>query len=188
VPAADHLRLLGAFVDILVSVAMVGAAIGVMALTLETGSDKSILPPLLILLAFWALDVVLYALPIRRFGWSLGNVLTRRRVVDHQSGGPLPFRRAVRRYFARRNVLAWLWDNASRDAARFEDLSYERVAGVPLGISTGLLSLAIQNYAPPDPTGPTESNADRRAGSAVVRSRPSAADRAYTSDAITLPS
>ena len=194
VPASDHLRLLGALVDILVSVAMVGAAIGVMVLTLDSGADESIVPPLLILLAFWALDILLYALPIHRWGWSLGNVLTRRRVVDDKTGGRLPIRRAVRRYFARRNVLRWYSDGLVRSIEQVGYRSIDRTNGpapgslatmfVPMGGALGGAAiasmspgnLAAQNWVPSDPNGPTASNADRRAHSAVVKSRPTAAD------------
>lgn len=198
VPARDHLRLLGALIDILVSVVLVGAAIGVMALTLDSGADRSIVPPLLILLAFWALDVVVYALPIHKCGWSLGNVLTRRRVVERQTGGPLPFRGAVRRYFARRNVLRWLSDSRVAELELVNYRSVDHIIGpaagsyallvAPLGgVLGGAMyasmapgDLAAQNWLPGDPNGPTASNADRRAGSAVVKSRPSAADLAPT--------
>ena len=126
--------------------------------------------------------------------WSLGNVLTRRRVVDDQTGGPLPIRRAIRRYFARRNVLRWLQDSR---VAEFEQLTYRSIdnmngpsAGshalmvVPLGglmggamyASMARCDLAAENWVPGDPNGPTVSNADRRAGSAVVKSRPTSPD------------
>ena len=187
----DNLRLIGAFVDLVITLSMVGAAMGVMALTLDSGSGNSIVPPLLILVAFWALDVVLYALPIHRWGWSVGNLLTRRRVVDARSGELLAMSRAVHRYFARRNVPRWLWNSRAREVDPFaEPLGYlpgNPVGGVP-GIGAVLVA-AAQSIAPSDPTGPTQSHADRRVGSAVVRSRPqSDVWTCYTSEAITSPS
>ncbi len=164
----DNLRLIGAFVDLVITLSMVGAAIGVMALV--SGGENSIVPPLLILVAFWALDVVLYALPIHRWGWSVGNLLTRRRVVDGRSGELLAMSRAVRRYFARRNVPRWLWNSRAREVDPFGYLHGNPVGAVP-GFAAVLVA-AAQTIAPSDPTGPTESHADRCVGSAVVRSRP----------------
>ncbi len=170
----DNLRLIGALVDLVVTLSMVAAAIGVMALTLHSGSESSIVPPVLILVVFWALDVVLYAVPVHRWGWSVGNLLTRRRVVDARSGERLAMSRAVRRYFARRNLPRWLWSSRAGEVDPFDDpfgyLPSSPVGGVP-GFGAVLVG-AAQSIAPSDPTGPTESYADRRVGSAVVRSRP----------------
>ena len=71
--------------------------------------------------------------------WSLGNVLTRRRVVDDQTGGPLPIRRAIRRYFARRNVLRWLQDSR---VAEFEQLTYRSIDNMN-GPSAGSHALMV---------------------------------------------
>jgi hypothetical protein len=64
--------------------------------------DVPILNAIAFALAFGAADVVVYALPVSRYGWSIGNLLTRRRLVDRVTGMPLPFRTAIKRYFARR--------------------------------------------------------------------------------------
>jgi RDD family len=165
--------LIGALIDLGISLVMFAAGIaGIAAIAAATGNEVPLLVVVLMMLAAWAGDALLYAVPLHRWGWSIGNLATRRRVVDAASGAPLPLARAVRRYFARRNVVRWLWDNGLRDAKRFEDRSFEHVAGVPLGNVAGLASLVAQSYAPSDPAGPTESHADRRAGSAVVRSHP----------------
>jgi hypothetical protein len=169
----DNCRLLGAVVDLFVSLAMFASGFVVIgAAAAASGRSVSSGLAIVIMLTAWVFDVILYALPVHRWGWSIGNLLTGRRVVDAEFGDPLPFRRAVRRYFARRNVPRWYCDNAIRDFKRFEFDSVDRVAGVPLGNVTVLVALAAQNWAPSDPAGPTESHADRRAGSAVVRARP----------------
>lgn len=75
-------------------------------------------------LPFWAADVIIYALPVSRYGWSIGNLLTRRRVVDRATGAPLPFKRAVVRYFARRlGALRLRYEIQARERGFNTDLS-----------------------------------------------------------------
>jgi len=98
---SDNLRLLGALVDIIISCAMFALMIAVGILIVGDG-DVDFAAAIVFALPFWAADVIIYAFPVSRYGWSIGNLFTRRRVVDRATGAPLPFKRAVVRYFARR--------------------------------------------------------------------------------------
>jgi uncharacterized RDD family membrane protein YckC len=103
VRAHDSKRQLGALVDIGVSFAIaVAAVVATIIVSDITGGGVPFVLFIGILLVFWALDVLVYAVPVSRWGWSVGGLLTGCRVIDRATGGPLPFRRAVRRYFARR--------------------------------------------------------------------------------------
>ena len=74
----DQLRGLGAVVDMLVSCALFALAFVIMAVV-PAGDDGSISLGLAvgILLFCWVLDVLVYAIPVSAFGWSIGNLLTK---------------------------------------------------------------------------------------------------------------
>lgn len=99
--ANDNRRLLGALIDLIVSLAMAVAMILVVAMAASDG-PISFGAFVAIALGFWAADVALYAVPLSRAGASIGNLLTGVRVVDASTGGRVPLGRAVARYAGRR--------------------------------------------------------------------------------------
>jgi len=120
---SDNLRLLGALVDIVVSCAMFALMIAA-GIWVWGDGDVDFGAAIVFALPFWAADVVMYAWPLSRYGWSIGNLLTRRRVVDRASGSPLPFKRAVVRYFARRwGALRFRYEIQARQQGSNDGLS-----------------------------------------------------------------
>jgi len=95
---SDAKRQVGALIDLAVSIAFLGLAFSSLFLVdrYHQGLFALGIP------VAWALDVLVYALPLSRWGWSIGNVLTRRRVVRRIDGSHLSFGAAVMRYFSRR--------------------------------------------------------------------------------------
>ena len=153
VEVSDSPRLLGALIDISVSVAMAVATIAALVAYGDLVGRMMTFPEaVVVLLLGWTADVLLYAVPLAKVGGSIGNLVTGRRVIDAEVGTRLPVRRAVRRYFARRNVLRWQQDVDRRTLEL-------RASGRGM---TGLMR--------PDGSGPLVSHADRVVGSAVVRS------------------
>lgn len=114
VDASDPPRLIGALIDFVVTVLVAIAAVMAIALYRDQ-LDRvvTVLEIAAVVVLGLCLDVVVYAVPVARAGASVGNVLTGRRVLDAETGRTLMLRRAVRRYFARRNV--WRWRSAAFD-------------------------------------------------------------------------
>jgi RDD family len=99
VPHSDARRQLGALIDLVLSVAILisGGALAYFVPTLQP-----VFP--LVVGGMLLLDVAIYVVPVSRWGWSIGGLLTSRRVIDRATGGPLSMRRSAERYLARRTA------------------------------------------------------------------------------------
>jgi hypothetical protein len=140
----DRPRLIGALIDFLVTVFVVIASItALVRYGDQLGRVVTAFEIVAVVVIALCLDVVAYAVPVASSGASLGGAITRRRVLDAENGRTLTLRRAVRRYFARRNL--WRWQAA---------LDRRQRAARPAGASDPL----------------TRSWADRVVRSVVVRS------------------
>lgn len=189
-PADDQLRLLGAVIDALVSFALFALSFVAMdALQRTRGEMLSIVDAGAVLIAFWVIDVLVYALAVSSFGASIGNVLTGRRVVTASDGTSLSFPRATRRYFARRRVVRWFIEAAERSAERHRRMGM--APEIPVVPAPGTLFGAVFADAVvatmQGAIGPTASVADRSVGSAVIRasSRDSAVSPQFASESTT---
>jgi len=153
VEVSDSPRLFGALIDIFVSVAMAVATIAaIVAYGDFVGRMMTFPEAVAVLLVGWTADVLVYAVPLAKFGGSIGNLLTGRRVIDADMETRLTLRRAARRYFARRNVWRWQRDV---DRRTLERQAIRRSAACTMW---------------PVRVGPLSSHADRVVRSAVIRS------------------
>lgn len=170
-PEDDQLRLLGAMVDLLLSCTMF--VLGGVSLSIvqdrRGGGTMSLGLVVAVMLVFWALDVLLYAAPLVAFTASIGNLLTGRRVIDAATADRLSFRRAIRRYFARRRLLKWFIKSAHREHRRPASLPGGELFGPPemSVVGHGIASAIIATRQ--GPVGDLQSVADEAAGSLVVR-------------------
>jgi hypothetical protein len=172
-PADDQLRLLGAVIDALVSCALFASSfVAIDAIRQARGEMLSITDAAAVLLAFWAVDVLVYAVAISTLRASIGNLLTARRVVNTSDGTALKLPRAIKRYFARRRLLRWFIEASGRSAERHEQIGQApEVPLVPIPGTLFATVLATSIVATlQGPIGSTASVADRSVGSAVIRS------------------
>lgn len=122
------------------------------ALVSRRGHEISLVEAIAVFTAFWAADVLIYAVCVSLFRGSIGNLITGRRVVRSADGSPLTLRKAIRRYFARRNYRYWMLESQVRDGK-----ARKRMSG---DFSPRVVALEVP-----------ASYADRCAGSMVVHSR-----------------
>jgi hypothetical protein len=98
IPTTDARRQLGALVDLVISIGLFIGSLAIMGT-----HSKSHNPWFQGAMAIgWALDILVYSVPLSLWGWSPGNLVTRRRVVRRADGSNLSFSDALQRYFVRR--------------------------------------------------------------------------------------
>ena len=100
ISTSDKRRFGGAIIDAVQSLAL----FGIMLLLGDTLAPEgtSFIVGIAVVVGFLLLDVLLYSVPVSLFGWSIGHLITGRRVIDRDSGQHISLSNAARRYRARR--------------------------------------------------------------------------------------
>lgn len=161
VPVDDPRRQIGAIVDMFVSLGMFVLAVFAGGAIRDAPGEPVPLPVVVgLLVAAAVLDALVYAVPVSRWGWSIGGLIAHTRIED-LSGQRLSVRRAIRRYVARRNLFLWFDDSYRRRPRRS---GVARVMVFVSGLATWVLA------SRDGPVAPSASHADRRVGSVVKRS------------------
>jgi hypothetical protein len=154
IPTTDARRQLGALIDLGISI---GLFVGSMAFMGTHQHSDNLLIQVAPMFG-WAIDILVYAVPLSLWGWSPGNLLTRRRVVRRLDGSNLSFGVAVQRYFVRRVAGFFLRramrQEAFRGAPMYPDRTKSRadaaVGSVVVG-SRRKIRWVPKSWAPPIP-------------------------------------